>query len=87
MAYSYDGEAGVLLVKPGTDEAPEKVVIEGVTSDASPILMPLEDGSVVVGGQQESGGGYLARINALGRDKLNAPQNLTAENRESLFQV
>lgn len=24
MAYSYDGEAGVLLVKPGTDEAPEK---------------------------------------------------------------
>lgn len=66
MAYSYDGEAGVLLVKPGTDEAPEKVVIEGVTSDASPILMPLEDGSVVVGGQQESGGGYLARINALG---------------------
>lgn len=66
MAYSYDGEAGVLLVKPGTDEAPEKVVIEGVASDASPILMPLEDGSVVVGGQQESGGGYLARINALG---------------------
>lgn len=41
-------------------------MIEGVTSDASPILMPLEDGSVVVGGQQESGGGYLARINALG---------------------
>lgn len=39
---------------------------EGVTSDATPILMPLEDGSVVVGGQQESGGGYLARINALG---------------------
>lgn len=67
MAYSYDGEAGVLLVKPGTDEAPEKVVIEGVTSDASPILMPLEDGSVVVGGQQESGGGYLARINALAK--------------------
>ena len=29
----------------------------------------------------------LAKINALGRDKLNAPQNLTAENRESLFQV
>lgn len=59
------GEAGVMLVTPGTDDAPVRIPLSGVTVEAATAVLPLEDGSAVVGGKR-GGGGFLARVNALG---------------------
>lgn len=59
------GEAGVMLVTPGTDDAPVRIPLSGVTAEAATAVLPLEDGSTVVGGKRV-GGGFLARVNALG---------------------
>ena len=59
------GEAGVMLVTPGTDDAPVRIPLSGVTAEAATAVLALEDGSTVVGGKR-GGGGFLARINALG---------------------
>ena len=59
------GEAGVMLVTPGTDDAPVRIPLSGVTAEAATAVLPLEDGSTVVGGKR-GGGGFLARVNALG---------------------
>ncbi|MFR8177857.1 MAG: hypothetical protein ACLVB5_12605 [Christensenellales bacterium] len=59
------GEAGVMLVTPGTDDAPVRIPLSGVTAEAATAVLALEDGSTVVGGKR-GGGGFLARVNALG---------------------
>lgn len=66
LGYCDREEAGVLIVKPGTDDVPQKLEVEGVASDCGTMLLPLEDGSVILGGQKVNVGGFLARVNALG---------------------
>ena len=43
------GGAGVMLVTPGTDDAPVRIPLSGVTAEAATAVLPLEDGSAVVG--------------------------------------
>lgn len=54
-----------MLVTPGTDDAPVRIPLSGVTAEAATAVLALEDGSTVVGGKR-GGGGFLARVNALG---------------------
>ncbi|MFR5786827.1 MAG: hypothetical protein ACLUHE_06750 [Christensenellales bacterium] len=54
-----------MLITPGTDDAPVRIPLAGVTAEAATAVLALEDGSTVVGGKR-GGGGFLARINALG---------------------
>ena len=60
-----NGEAGILLVTPGTEDAPTRVALSGAAADEVTAVLPLEDGSTVAAGRS-GGGGFLARVNALG---------------------
>lgn len=60
------GEAGVMLVTPGTDDAPVRIPLSGVTAEAATAVLPA--GGRVHGWSAGSAAaaGFLARINALG---------------------
>ena len=54
-----NGEAGILLVTPGTEDAPTRVALSGAAADEVTAVLPLEDGSTVAAGRS-GGGGFLA---------------------------
>lgn len=60
-----NGEAALLLVTPGAQDAPTRVALSGVAADEVTAVLPLEDGSTAAAGRN-GGRGFLARVNALG---------------------